>query len=179
MRYNYSMNQLSRILVALVALLLVATGSALAAGAGKSDQHRSPVAASHQPEQPGADDADDADEQSEVEADEDGGAPSEKLLSRLADSLGTDADTIADLAAGYGVGGAVRILSWSDASGIDAGDIAAMFDGGMGWGEIASELDPDGELGLSPGIGSIMGHGAAAGAAHGRDSAPGQLKKQQ
>jgi len=170
------MNQLSRILVALVVLLLVATGSALAAGAGKSDEHRSPVAASHQPEQPGADDAD---EQSEEEANEDGGAPSEKLLSRLADRLGTDADTIAELAAGYGVGGAVRILAWADTSGADAGEIAAMFDGGMGWGEIASELDPDGELGLSPGIGSIMGHGAAAGGAHGRDSAPGQLKKQQ
>ena len=52
------------------------------------------------------------------------------------------------------------------------GKIRAMRDGdgtegsGMGWGQIAKEL------GVHPGIGSIMGQGGG----HGRENAPGQQK---
>ena len=74
---------------------------------------------------------------------------------------------LSDLATRYGLGGAVRVLAWSDEASIDVAEIAAMRDGsetdaGMGWGQIAHEL------GVHPGIGSIMGDG------HGKDDAPGQ-----
>ena len=61
----------------------------------------------------------------------------------------------------------MRVLAWSDELAMDVEEIAAMRDGtdaepGMGWGRIAHEL------GVHPGIGSIMGNG------HGKDDAPGQ-----
>jgi hypothetical protein len=168
------MNRIFRVPLGIAALLLVVTGSAFAVAGGQSADHRSPVAASHQPAQP-TDSAETQDEADEAE----GATPSDALLSRLEDATGHDAAEIAALAADYGVGGAVRILAWADATGQDAGAIGALFDGGMGWGEIARELDPDDELGLSPGIGSVMGNGASAAASHGQATAPGQLKKQQ
>ena len=74
---------------------------------------------------------------------------------------------LADLATRYGLGGAVRVLAWSDETSLAVEEIAAMRDGsdtdpGMGWGRIAHEL------GVHPGIGSIMGNG------HGKEDAPGQ-----
>ena len=79
---------------------------------------------------------------------------------RLADNgFDVSDDLLAELAAQYGVGGAVRIIAWS---GLDDGrmaDIRSMRDGdgtedsGMGWGRIAKVL------GVHPGIGSIMGQG--------------------
>src|SRR5690606_7432672 len=127
-----------------------------------------PVAASHQPASP----------QAQVQDEDTDGPPSPQLLDRLVGKLNdagieTNADTIAGLAADYGVGGAVRLLAWADASGRSTGELAGMFDSGLGWGEIARELD------LHPGIGSIMGNGGGNGPpAHangfGRAGAPGQ-----
>jgi hypothetical protein len=68
------------------------------------------------------------------------------------------------------VGGAVRVLAWADAEGIDVSVITAKRDGtetepGMGWGRIARDL------GVHPGLGSIMGGG------QGREDAPGQQEQ--
>lgn len=65
------------------------------------------------------------------------------------------------LAGKYGLGGAVRILAFAHASGKTPDQIAAMFDGGKGWGQIRSELG----ISIGPGIGWIMGHGHAQGGA--------------
>ena len=84
-----------------------------------------------------------------------------------ASGISVEDAVLSDLAGRYGVGGAVRVLAWSDATDMSVEEITAMRDGtdtepGMGWGRIARELD------VKPGIGSIMGDG------HGRDDAPGQ-----
>jgi hypothetical protein len=61
-------------------------------------------------------------------------------------------------------------MAWSNGDPQIIADIRKNRDGdgtegsGMGWGRIAKEL------GVSPGIGSIMGNGGG----HGRDDAPGQ-----
>jgi len=168
MRYNWRMNRYARILIAVLALLLVVAGSALATKGGKSAEHRSPMAASHQPESNDAERTDTDTESAE-------GTPSDKLLGRLVDRLadagiGTDAETLAALAADYGVGGAVRLVTWADASGMDVSELAAMFDSGMGWGAIAHQLmEGDSSLDLSPGIGWVVGRGHANG--HGQATA--------
>lgn len=162
------MNRYARILIVVLALLLVVAGTALANKGGKSAEHRSPVAASHQPESSDA-------EKTDTDADSAEGAPSEKLLGRLVDRLAdagidTDADALAALAADYGVGGAVRLVTWADASGMDVSDLVAMFDSGMGWGAIAHQLmEDDPSLDLSPGIGWVMGKGHGKG--HGQATA--------
>jgi len=168
MRYNWRMNRYARILIAVLALLLVVAGSALATKGGKSAEHRSPMAASHQPESSDAEKADTDTESAQ-------GAPSDKLLGRLVDRLAdagidTDAETLAVLAADHGVGGAVRLVTWADASGMDVSELAAMFDSGMGWGAIAHQLmEGDSSLDLSPGIGWVVGRGHANG--HGQATA--------
>jgi len=162
------MNRYARVLIAVLALLLVVAGSALATKGGKSAEHRSPVAASHQPESSDAEKADTDTESAQ-------GAPSDKLLGRLVDRLAdagidTDAETLAVLAADHGVGGAVRLVTWADASGMDVSELAAMFDSGMGWGAIAHQLmEDDPSLDLSPGIGWVIGKGHAKG--HGQATA--------
>jgi hypothetical protein len=115
-----------------------------------------------------------------VAQDEEEGVPSQEVLDKVVDRLdaaGIDAtaEEVAELAATYGVGGAVRILAWGAAT--DA-DVAGMFDSGLGWGEIARQLneaDAEGDLNLHPGIGWVMGGGQGQGKAN----APGQAKKQQ
>ncbi len=47
--------------------------------------------------------------------------------------------------------GLVRLLAWSKSTSRTVADLAAMRDGGKGWRQIAHEL------GVHPGIGSIMG----------------------
>jgi len=123
-------------------LLVVVTGTVLAT--------RAPVASN------GPTTADDAD-----------GSPEPSAVAHAADRLSANGIELEDglldeLAAQYGVGGAVRIAAWSA---LDAEDditvdsIRAMRDGdgtpgsGMGWGQIAREL------GVRPGIGSIMSNG--------------------
>jgi hypothetical protein len=58
------------------------------------------------------------------------------------------------LVAQVGVGGAVRTLAFAHASGKTPAQILAMRDG-MGWGRIRKQLN----LGITPGIGWIMGGG--------------------
>ena len=111
----------------------------------------------------------------ETDAEPEDGSSSADALAHAADRLAAngisvDDAVLNDLAARYGVGGAVRVLAWSHDSQLDVEEITAMRDGtdtepGMGWGKIAKELD------LHPGIGSIMGNG------NGREDAPGQEKK--
>lgn len=79
-------------------------------------------------------------------------------------------DQLQSLSADYGLGGAVRLLAWADTTGMSLADLRALRDDGAGWGQIAHDL------GVSPGIGSIMGQGAGAAGDHGRESAPGQQK---
>lgn len=106
------------------------------------------------------------------------------LVDRLAAAgLQTDVATLTALAADHGVGGAVRILGWSQTAdpAVTVDDIVTRRADGMGWGQIAKEL------GTHPGIGRWMrgGNGPADDAAadeagegngRGRDTAPGQAK---
>ena len=155
------MNHTARIVLAALALLLVAVATAVGAPAERGRERMAPVAASHQPQ-----------------SDEDDGAPTAELLDRLVDRLAdvgisTDAETIAGLAVDHGVGGALRLLAWADASGMTTDELAAMFDSGMGWGAMAKEIGGD----LHPGLGSIMGNGGGPpdhAQGHGRAGAPGQ-----
>ena len=89
-----------------------------------------------------------------------------------ANDIAVDDAVLSDLATRYGLGGAVRVLAWAADADDDVSveSITVMRDGdgtegsGMGWGRIAKDL------GVHPGIGSIMGNGGG----HGRDNAPGQ-----
>jgi hypothetical protein len=165
------MNRTLRIGLAVGALALLLVSGVLAAPSERGRERMAPVAASHQPASPGE----------LVDEDEDG-TPSQqqldRLVAKLADAgVATDADTaatIAALAEDYGVGGAIRLLAWADASGMSTAELADKFASGMGWGEIANEL------GLHPGIGSIMGNGGGNGngVGLGRANAPGQQKQQ-
>lgn len=77
-------------------------------------------------------------------------------------------ELLTELATEYGVGGAVRIAAWSadPDDDVDVQGIRDMRAAGKGWGVIAREL------GVHPGIGSVMGNGGG----HGRENAPGQQK---
>jgi hypothetical protein len=153
------MNRYLRVALGVLALVVVVAGTALA-NRGKTDEHRSPLAASHEPEASAAEKAD-------TESSSD--AISNKLLDRIVASLAdqgitTDADALRTWAEKYGVGGAVRLLTWADASGKSPSELADMFDSNMGWGAIAHKLmDEDSALHLSPGIGQIMSNGHAHG----------------
>jgi hypothetical protein len=142
----------TRLAILVGSLLVLVAGSALATQLPRPDRSQT-LAASHAPEAP----------------------PSAEDLAHVADRLGAagiqaTTEQLADLAATYGLGGAVRLMAWADATGKSVDELRAMRDDGAGWGQMASEL------GVSPGIGSIMGQGANAAADHGRDSAPGQQK---
>lgn len=152
------------IVVLAVALVLLVAGSALANKGFQTSQQPDVVA-----------------------QDEEEGPPSQQVLEKIVDRLDsagidTTAATVAELAATYGVGGAVRLLAWADATGMTAAEIGAMFDSGLGWGAIAKQLneeDAEGDLNLRPGIGWVMGGGQGQGQGHGKANAPGQAKKQQ
>lgn len=90
--------------------------------------------------------------------------------------ISTDASALTGLAESYGMGGAVRVLAFADAAGVDPSEITAMRDAGMGWRQIARELGID----IGPGIGWIMsGNGqdqadsAKQGPGNGRGWGPG------
>ena len=104
--------------------------------------------------------------------------PTAEDLAHAADRLranGLDDALLGELATQYGIGGAVRLIAWSsdNEAGATLDEIRAMRDGDgtegsvMGWGRIAKEL------GVHPGIGSIMGNGGGGG----RENAPGQQKQ--
>lgn len=128
--------------IGLFVLLLVAVigGSALAARGPGENRSPSLLAGSHKPQSSEAAEA----------------LPTADELANAADRLHAngitaDAAQLKTLAAKYGVGGAVRLMAWSKSTGKAVADLAAMRDAGKGWGQIAHEL------GVSPGIGSIMG----------------------
>lgn len=134
------MHRSIRLLIAVVALLAVAGGTALAARQTRVDDSRAPLAAS--PEASAA--AEEADEPMTAEA-------ATALVERLAGAgLETDVATLTGLAADHGVGGAVRLLGWAQESGRAVDEIADMRADGMGWGRIARELD------VHPGVGKWM-----------------------
>jgi len=176
-----------RTLVAVLALLLLVAGTAFATRTSL-DRHLSPQAASNQPSDSEGE-KDDESEAPESEAPESealespdtngdtgdsgtGAQLSDAHAAQLADLLKSagitaSADELKTLAAKYGVGGAVRLEAWADATGKSVTDLGAMFDGGMGWGAIAKQLEQaDSSLHLSPGIGWIMGHGHGNGHAN-------------
>lgn len=138
-------------------LIVVATGTVLATRAPRNDAQPAFPAAS-------------------LAAEEDtDGPPSAEALAHAKDRLeasGLTADEaqLAELAGRFGLGGAVRVIAWAQESDTSVADITAKRDGNgtpesvMGWGQIAKEL------GVHPGIGSVMGNGGG----HGRDDAPGQ-----
>ena len=144
-------------LAALAALVLafVATGSVLATRAPQAPVQPSQLAQDDEDAPPTAEDLAHA---------------AERLA---ANDLEISGDLLAELAAQYGVGGAVRVVAWSGGDEALMGEIRAMRDGdgtegsGMGWGQIAKDL------GVHPGIGSIMGGGGG----HGRENAPGQQNR--
>ena len=129
-------------------LLLLVAGTALATRT-PHETPQLPATASHEPEAP----------------------PPAIDLTHAVDRLKASGISATDqqvraLATDYGLGGAVRLLAWADASGKSLDELKAMRDAGRGWGEMAHEL------GLSPGIGSIMGQAGG----HGAEDAPGLAK---
>ena len=157
------MNRTNRIaILAASALIVVAAGSVMANRTPELRDVPAQPASSHEPEA-----------QDEAET-----PPTAEELAHARDRLEASGVTVdeavlADLAGRYGLGGAVRLLAWSDAKAMDVEAIALMRDGtdtepAMGWGRIAKELG-----GVHPGIGSIMGNGNG----HGRENAPGQQKQ--
>jgi hypothetical protein len=143
-------------------LALAATGTVLATRAPRNDAQPAPPAASQA-----------------AEAEDTDGPPSAEALAHAQDRLEAsgitvDSAELSDLAGRYGLGGAVRVEAWAHESATSVAEISAMRDGDgtpesvMGWGQIAKEL------GVHPGLGSIMGNGGG----HGRDEAPGQQDRE-
>jgi hypothetical protein len=141
------MNRTNRVaLLAAVALLVALAGTTMA--------NRAPSADTAAPPQ--------ADEQEE--------APDATAVQRVVDrfaarDIDVDPEQVRELAAEHGLGGAVRMLAWS-AQGVSIEEVQQRRADGQGWGVIARDL------GVHPGIGSVMGNGGG----HGREGAPGQQK---
>ena len=147
-------------LLAALALLVALAGSALANRAPQVADEPAQLAASHEAE--GELEAEDLDE------DTDGGTVARERL--LDAGIEADAAKFDELAAVHGVGGAVRLYAWADATGMTVDEIADLRDGDgegppVGWGVLAKQLD------VHPGIGSVMGRG------HGPDGPPGLQNK--
>lgn len=144
------MNRTNRIaILAALALLVALAGTAMAT--------RSPAADAPAPQL--------ADEH-EDDAAEDEGPPDDVVVDRVATRLGVDAGRVRDLASQHGFGNAVRLLAWEQAGvGVTVEQLLERRANGEGWGVIARDL------GLHPGIGSVMGNGG-----HGRENAPGQQR---
>ncbi|MEO6579356.1 MAG: hypothetical protein ABIO99_10735 [Candidatus Limnocylindria bacterium] len=151
-------------LLGALVLLLVPAGSTLANRSPEQPTVAAPPASSHEPEA----ESEEADEVEEAPTAEDLANAAERLT---ANEIAFDDATLQDLAARYGLGGAVRVLAWADETGMSAAEITALRDGdettpGMGWGRIAKDL------GTHPGLGGIMGTGHDKD--HARDGAPGE-----
>lgn len=138
------MNRTTRLALGAGVLIILVTGTALASQLPRDNSPRSPLAAS-----PGAE-APDVPPTAEELA-----HAAERLA---AHGINASTDQLKVLAQDYGLGGAVRLLAWSKSTGKSVDELRAMRDGGSGWGVIAREL------GVHPGIGSIMGGGAEPGA---------------
>jgi hypothetical protein len=138
------MSRLNRIaILAALALLVGAAGTVLATRAPQAAEAPGLLAASHEAEAETED------------GDVDGTAHARERLSEAGIEVGDDFDALVEA---YGVGGAVRLYAWADElADHDVDDLAAMRDGAegeppMGWGKLARKL------GVSPGIGSVMGN---------------------
>ena len=110
------------------------------------------------------------------------GENADRVVELLDDQgITTDNAELDALADTYGLGGAVRVLAFADAAGVDPSEITTMRDEGMGWGQIARALAEEHEgFDLKPGIGWIMrghGEGEGQGQGHGQDKAHGQDKE--
>jgi nucleotide-binding universal stress UspA family protein len=135
-------NRTTRLVIGVGVLIVLVASTALASQLPRDNSPRAPLAAS--PEAPEAPPT--AEELAHA---------SERLA---AHGITASTDQLAALAQNYGLGGAVRLFAWSKSTGKSVDELRAMRDGGQGWGVIAREL------GVSPGIGSIMGGGNEAGA---------------
>lgn len=145
-----------RITLSVLVLLAVLVGTALAARHLPAPAAGAPLAASPAAS-PSEDEGPSVDEDANEGGDAINDAAAQAIVDRLAaNGLHTDVATLRDLAARYGVGGAVRLIGWADASGRTLAELRAMRDGGSGWGQMAHEL------GLHPGIGTWMRDAAAA-----------------
>jgi hypothetical protein len=138
------MNRLNRIaILAALALLVGAAGTVLATRAPQATEAPGLLAASHEPEAETED------------GDVDGTTHARERLSDAGIAVGDDFDGLVEQ---YGVGGAVRLYAWADElADYDVDDLADMRDGAdgehpVGWGKLARAL------GVSPGIGSVMGN---------------------
>lgn len=147
-------------LLAALTLALAAAGTVLAT--------RSPQAGP-QDAGPHADEADEAAEAGAIT----------HAIDRLAENQIEVGDEAAfeELAGRYGLGGAVRLHAWADATGMSVDELATMRDTGgpdgapMGWGRLAKDLRDQG-FDVRPGVGSIMGGGRGAG-----EDPPGQVRQ--
>jgi len=148
------MSRLNRIaILAALALLVGAAGTVLATRAPQAAEAPGLLAASHEAEAETED------------GDVEGAAHARERLSEAGIEVGDNFDAYVER---YGVGGAVRLHVWADAladeTDLSVDDLAAMRDGDdgahpVGWGKLARDL------GVHPGIGSVMGNG--------RDEPPG------
>jgi hypothetical protein len=143
------MNRPTRLAIFGGTLLILVSGTALATQMPRSGQPQGPPTASDAPE----------------------GPPTAEELAHAAERLaahGIDAtaEELGALVPGYGLGGAIRLHAWADETGMSIDDLRALRDAGAGWGQMAKDL------GVHPGLGSIMGNGGG----HGRENAPGQQK---
>jgi hypothetical protein len=146
------MTRSTRLAILGATLLVLVAGTALGTQALRPQQQR-PAAAS-QEEEPDA----------PATADELAHA-----MARLdASGIETTKDELSALAADYGLGGAIRLLAWADATGMSLEELRAMRDDGAGWGQMAKDLPGA----PNPGIGTIMGQSGE----HGPEQAPGQQK---
>lgn len=180
------MNKSARIIVLACSLLLLVVGSVFAVRNPVGDTQPTLLAGSHEPkpsESSGTDEKTNPADEKTNETAEQSGPPSEALVQRVLDRLGkagitTDAGALSGLIDAYGVGGAVRVLSWVHA-GASLAEIQKMHDqDNLGWGEIARQLNAaNAALDLKPGIGPVMSGGHGHGVANGRASAPGQAGK--
>jgi hypothetical protein len=105
------------------------------------------------------------------------GPNAERVVELLDDQgITTDTGELDEFADVYGLGGAVRILAFADAAGVEPSVVAEMRADGMGWGEIARALAEDHEeFDLKPGIGWIMrGQGQGQGLGQGQGQGHGQ-----
>lgn len=99
-----------------------------------------------------------------------------RAIDRLAEheiEVGDEA-AFEQLAAEYGLGGAVRLHAWAAETGMSVDEIAALRDGDgtpVGWGALAKQLRDQG-FDVRPGVGSIMGNGHGPG-----EEPPGQERK--
>ena len=176
----------SRGVVAAIAILVLAAGTAMAASpspdldpsadpsasaaASPSEAPAtpsptaSPVAATPTPA-PASPSPEPAEASESPEAEESPEAPptaaeAADVVARLkAAGINTTTAAFQALAAKVGTGGAVRTLAFAQASGRSTAQILALREGGMGWGKMKKELG----LSIGPGIGWIMGGGHGKG----------------